>query len=369
MPQLGRLSSQGLAGLVSQVSAAPSRSIAWTRYSLAVPTSGLSLLTLPAASNGTVAFFPVNVNQNSATNRVLKFNGSALVEQVLPSPTVPAVPRFMEYGNGRFVLLGHTYPVTTAFYNITCAWVSTDGGNTFSVTNLPSGSLGAGEGISSLTFANNTFYALSHAGSATPVSIYYQSSSNGSAWSSLVSGGTSTSRYPLQACGSSGTRIFSRGYLTAASNSYQRLISSTLSSVPVSPPVGNDTGDPSIDWVRGFGFVLATDVASGPAYFITEANLDSGASPSVWSTPGSGFSDVAVADNGIDPPVVAFKNFGFGVLTGRISFDGGFSFSSFSFPTPPPNSYPNGMRGSNNRIFVSHVSFNTQQDITVGVIT
>ena len=368
MPQLGRLSSQGLAGLVSQVSAAPTRSIAWTRYSLAVPTSGLSLLTVPAASNGTVAFFPVYVNQNSATNRVLKFNGSALVEQVLPSPTVPAVPRFTAYGNGRFVLLGYTYPVAT-FYDLTCAWVSTDGGNTFSVTNLPSGSLGAGEGVSSLTFANNTFYALSHAGSATPISIYYQSSSNGSAWSSLVSGGTSTSRFPLQACGSSGTRIFSRGYLTAASNSYQRLISSTLSSVPVSPSIGNDSGDPSIDWVRGFGFVLATDVASGPAYYITEANLDSGASPSVWSTPGSSFSAVAVADNGIDPPVVAFRNFGFGVSSGRISFDGGSSFFSFSLPTPPSSSYPDNMLGYNNRIFVSHFTTTIQQDITVGVIT
>lgn len=368
MPQLGRLSSQGLAGLVSQVSAAPTRSIAWTRYSLAVPTTGLEISTLPSVSNGTVAFFPVNVSQNSATNRVLKFNGSALVEQVLPSPTVPAVPRFLAYGNGRFVLLGHTHPVAT-FYDITCAWVSTDGGNTFSVTNLPSGSLGAGGGIDSLSFANNTFYAFSYAGSATPISIYYQSSSNGSTWSSLVSGGTSTSRFPLRVCGSSGTRIFSRGYLTAASNSYQRLISSTLSSVPVSPSIGNDSGDPRIDWVRGFGFVLATDVASGPAYYITEANLDSGASPSVWSTPGSGFSQVAVADNGIDPPVVAFKNFGFGALTGRISFDGGSAFSSFTLPTPPSGSYPSFMRGYNNRIFVTHATSNIQQDITVGVIT
>jgi hypothetical protein len=272
----------------------------------------------------------------------------------------------MAYDNGKFVLLGATYPVA-ASYDYTCAWVSTDGGNTFSVTNFASGTVGSNVGF--LTYANNNFYVLSYSGSAAPKSIFYSSSSNGSTWSSLVSGGTTTAVFPFRAAGSSGTRILSRGYLTAASGCYLRLISSTLSSVAVSPSIGDDSATPDIAWVRGFGFVLLTGVASGSAYSISEAALDSGSSPSVWSAPGTGFGNIAVADNGVNPPVVYLRNASFGSTSGKISFDGGSTFSTTTLPTPPSGSYPSNTVGANNRIFVGHYSSGTQIDITVGVIS
>jgi hypothetical protein len=362
MPQLGRLSSKSLAGLFP----ATGRKITWTRYSLAVPTTGLQLLSRDAVSDGNVAFFMVSVNQLAATNRIFKFNGSALVEQVLPTPSVNCTPRFGIYANGKFIIFGKLYP-EGAYGQYRCVWVSTDGGNTFSVTNYATELL-AGNGISSVAFSNNTYYIFGTALSGSPRPIYYQSSSNGTTWSSLVSGGTSANDFALSENASSGTRVLLKGIYTGGETCYQRLLTatSTFNSVTISPPITSNSLQ--IAWLRGFGFVLVTGESAASVYSMTETNLDAGSNFSIWGAPGTNFSSVAVADNGVNSPVIAFKDYGFGVGSGKISFDGGSTFSSFSIPSS--TTYSGRLSGYGNRFFIPHFSSGaTEQDITVGVIS
>jgi hypothetical protein len=233
-------------------------------------------------------------------------------------------------------------------FNIVCTWVSTDGGNTFTAYTF-SHTQGI---VRSIQYLNNTFYMLFYDNAL----LCYKTSSDGITWSSTFTGGTVPSGSPLITAASSGTRIFSRGYTNNSSTNYQRLVPPNFNSVTLSTPVGsNGNEQPCAVWLRGFGFVLVTNVVGDSVYSITQAGLDSGAQLSVWSTPGTNFGDAAVADNGISTPVIVFRDTGFNATAGKASFDGGTTFYPFTLPPAVGGSFPYFMSGSNgNKIFITN---------------
>ena len=281
----------------------------------------------------------------------------------------------MAYGGspGRFVLLGSPYP-GGANSEATSAWVSTDGGNTFSVTNLASPLNGGGGSLFSLAHLNNTFYAFSAASSNSP--IYWQSSSNGTTWSALQSGGANSVSSPLVNFAVGESRILLRGGSTGSPLFYSRLTATSspavLNSVSSPSNLGSASGQ-RVGWIRGFGFVLIPGNISNPLYSLSQASFDSGADFSIWNIGGTtpGFSEIGIADNGLDAPVVALREWGFGSSSGRISFNGGTTFSNFTLPAIGPNIYPDRLIGGGNKMFLSYSSFTTPatHNIAVGSIT
>ena len=374
MPQLGRLTSRSLAGIGAPPTGVPTRSITWQTYSVNA-TTGVQTVGGPAATNGTVAFFPTLCTAAGGINKVIKFNGSAVVEQSLPAPTLGAYPRYVSYGGspGRFVLLGSPYP-GGSFTEATSAWISTDGGNTFSVTNLAS-PLNGGGGLYSLAHLNNTFYAFSASSSVSPNTIYWQSSTTGTTWSALQSGGASSVSSALANFAVGESRILLRGGSTGSPLFYSRLTATS------SPAVLNSVSSPSnlgsassqrVGWIRGFGFVLIPGNVSNPLYSLSQASFDSGSDFSIWNIGGStpGFSEIGVADNGLDAPVVVLREWGFGTSFGRISFDGGTNFSNLTLPFAGSSIYPDRLTGGGNKMFLSYSSFTTPatHNIAVGSI-
>lgn len=352
MPQLGRLSSNSLSGIIPSSGTPPPplaqfSNLTWTTYTRPAPTGGGVFYSGGGKNTivkigGEVYFSTFSVSGNEAPrNSMYVLSGGSVSFYTLPAPTLvgPSYPSKMIYANGIFLVFGYSFPsVGSAGTGYKCVWKSVDQGATWVLTQYPSGGIALNSAYSfiEIAFANGLFFAFFRETVAGPAyNTYFCTSANGTTWSSpnLVAATASSS--------DSASFIYAtvspdQSYIIAAnslgSNYNKLLTSSPYTSSVVGPATLSATR--SFSWVPELnGYLNLSNGATNGLRFLSNSNAVSGspyvnfpsstaAASSITTTSVAGKQTVVLmpAQNVIDPTI--------------ISYDAGTSFTTVPVPTP-----------------------------------
>lgn len=348
MPQLGRLSSNSLSGILSSGAPLPPvpqySTLTWSSP-IAFPAGSINLVA--GSGNSQTAYDSQNIYITSGSttfvNKIVKIDRATNIATIvtLPSPTAPnqtnQLPFRVVCGNGLVVAVGLG---TSGFTDVGVVWVSSDSGNTWTTTTF-SPSLGSNGGsltvrLMNLLFLDGQFYLIFRyvISPTAPVNYGYHfvTSSDGVNWSSpILSGplGFATDNNGL-VDGIATPSGITPGYIIGTGSNTGILYRVTSAGITqtTSGVLGQSSGQ-NMAWLPVTNRFLSY-IGNISAYY---ANYVSSGFPSFvsWATPGPNRGRVYVAYNGVSTPVILWSRW---TQTNGydISFDGGSTFSNQPMP-------------------------------------
>lgn len=335
MPQLGRLSSRSLSGLVPNPPSSPLfNTLTWTTYT--VPTANATIGQGSIVSSGGSVFFNVTPsgqsNLSTVANKVYTLSSGVVSLKSLPTPSnySNCYPHRIVNSGTRIVALALGWD--NSYYGV---WYSDDGGATFNIQNYtPASFIPTGHSLTSFSYANGNYFIFTRSGTSNNWITSYTTSSDGITWGSLAPiaqnsltetlGFNSTAYDP-----SSQTLIGTSG--STSTRYYKSNTSGSINPTGVVGTVGSVPLARSCFWAPELGVFGAANFGSG-AYYITPANVAISAPAwTTWPAPGSSLDQGCIASVSGKTSVIYFTPIT-KTNPARISFDGGLTFANSSLP-------------------------------------
>lgn len=338
MPQLGRLSSRSLSGLVpSTPTASQYTTLTWDASPLSFPLSGGAYARNDGVGIGNAVYFTVGNTNNAFNSTLLKLQGGIFTVVTLPSASAVCHTNTIVVGDsGKILVTGYAWNNGTPVLDARCMWTSTDSGVNWSVTNFPSGLFGT-TALTTYNYANGKFYAFGRLGTTNAYTSQHRTSTDGVTWTAAVTTSLNDATDPFPFFQSATNT--DQSIIVGKSGSANRYYTATTGSSPIATGVltlGAVSPDRRLAWVPDINSFVGAKLGSS-AYALELSRAVSGQSWQVLSSAGTTLYECYSGTTAGKASVVLFTRFG-STDDGKIvlSLNGGSTFSVVSAPT---NSY------------------------------